>query len=62
MAISSGFGVVLRFPRQMATARELLISPFWSYLPLDMYKRAIVRLATVICSPGMTSSCLVSHR
>ena len=38
MVISSGFGVVLRFPRQMATAQELLISSFWLYLPLDMYK------------------------
>ena len=37
MVILSGFGVVLRFPRQMATAQEPLTSSFWSYFPLDMY-------------------------
>ena len=61
MGISSKFGVRCKLLRQMATVREPLMSSFWSYLPLEMYKRAVMRVATVIGLPGITSSCLMSQ-
>ena len=34
MAMSFGFGVMLRFPRQMATAQELLITVAQKTVPI----------------------------
>ena len=61
LVISSRFGVECKLSRQIATVQEPLMSSFWLYLPLEMYKKTMVRVATMIGSPGITSSCLMSQ-